>query len=94
MTKKTYTSTALTNLTFYPICFKLLRSQGKNVLRKDGDTQKRVERRSFSWTYSGRLSNGSIFSAVQYDPIHAALPWAGIRFLLQVCHVQFGETTH
>jgi hypothetical protein len=22
--------------------------------------------------------------AVQYDPFHAALPWAGIRFLLQV----------
>ena len=22
--------------------------------------------------------------AVQYDPVHAALPWAGIRFLLQV----------
>ena len=23
--------------------------------------------------------------AVQYDPVHAALPWAGIRFILQVC---------
>ena len=22
---------------------------------------------------------------VQYDPTHAALPWAGVRFLLQVC---------
>lgn len=22
--------------------------------------------------------------AVQYDPVHAALPWAGVRFLLQV----------
>jgi hypothetical protein len=22
--------------------------------------------------------------AVQYDPIHAALPWAGVRALLQV----------
>lgn len=22
--------------------------------------------------------------AVQYDPAHAALPWAGIRFILQV----------
>jgi hypothetical protein len=22
--------------------------------------------------------------AVQYDPIHAALPWAGVRFFLQV----------
>ena len=22
--------------------------------------------------------------AVQYDPVHAALPWAGIRFVLQV----------
>ena len=26
-------------------------------------------------------------TAVEYDPVHAALPWAGIRFLLQVCHV-------
>ncbi|PMD66208.1 uncharacterized protein K444DRAFT_166202 [Hyaloscypha bicolor E] len=23
-------------------------------------------------------------AAVQYDPVHAALPWAGIRFLLQI----------
>ncbi|KAF2463404.1 uncharacterized protein BDR25DRAFT_362944 [Lindgomyces ingoldianus] len=23
--------------------------------------------------------------ATQYDPVHAALPWAGIRFVLQVC---------
>lgn len=23
-------------------------------------------------------------SATQYDPVHAALPWAGVRFLLQV----------
>ena len=22
---------------------------------------------------------------VQYDPVHAALPWAAVRFLLQVC---------
>lgn len=22
--------------------------------------------------------------AVQYDPVHAALPWAGVRFVLQV----------
>ena len=26
-------------------------------------------------------------AVVQYDPIHAALPWAGVRFLLQVCSV-------
>jgi len=24
-------------------------------------------------------------TAVQYDPAHAALPWAGVRFLLEVC---------
>jgi len=24
-------------------------------------------------------------AAVQYDPTHAALPWAGVRLLLQVC---------
>ena len=23
-------------------------------------------------------------TAVQYDPVHAALPWAGVRFLLEV----------
>lgn len=23
--------------------------------------------------------------AIQYDQAHAALPWAGIRFILQVC---------
>ena len=22
---------------------------------------------------------------VQYDPVHAALPWAGVRFILMVC---------
>jgi hypothetical protein len=27
-------------------------------------------------------------AAVQYDPVHAALPWAGVRFLLQVCGFQ------
>ena len=26
-------------------------------------------------------------AAVQYDPIHAALPWAGVRFLLEVGHL-------
>jgi hypothetical protein len=25
-------------------------------------------------------------TVVQYDPVHAALPWAGVRFLLQVCN--------
>ena len=24
-------------------------------------------------------------TVVQYDPVHTALPWAGIRFVLQVC---------
>lgn len=27
-------------------------------------------------------------TAVQYDPVHAALPWAGVRFLLQVRRVK------
>lgn len=31
--------------------------------------------------------------AVQCDTAHAALPWAGIRFLLQVCRVKIGERT-
>lgn len=31
--------------------------------------------------------------AVQYDTAHAALPWAGIRFLLQVCSFKIRERT-
>ena len=27
-------------------------------------------------------------AAVQYDPVHASLPCAGVRFLLQVCDFQ------
>ena len=27
--------------------------------------------------------------AVQYDPVHAALPWAGVRFILLVCSTVF-----
>jgi hypothetical protein len=30
-------------------------------------------------------------TAVQYDPVHAALPWAGVRFLLQVYSVNSGK---
>lgn len=26
--------------------------------------------------------------AIQYDPVHAALPWAGVRFVLQVGRTQ------
>ena len=26
-------------------------------------------------------------TAIQYDPVHAALPWAGVRFLLEVRHL-------
>lgn len=29
--------------------------------------------------------------AVQYDPVHTALPWAGIRFVLQVCSKELLE---
>ncbi|KAL9043407.1 MAG: hypothetical protein Q9214_003406, partial [Letrouitia sp. 1 TL-2023] len=31
--------------------------------------------------------------AIQYDPVHAALPWAGVRFLLQVCKVSVYRLT-
>ena len=24
---------------------------------------------------------------VQYDPVHVAVPWAGVRFLIQVCRI-------
>jgi hypothetical protein len=27
-------------------------------------------------------------TAIQYDQVHAALPWAGVRFLLQVCLIK------
>ena len=27
-------------------------------------------------------------TAIQYDPGHVALPWAGVRFLLQVCLIK------
>lgn len=30
--------------------------------------------------------------AVQYDPVHAALPWAGVRFLLQVHSRRYMDT--
>ena len=30
-------------------------------------------------------------AAIQYDPVHAALPWAGVRFLLQVCSIEVLE---
>ncbi|KAL9613019.1 MAG: hypothetical protein Q9167_002409 [Letrouitia subvulpina] len=31
--------------------------------------------------------------AMQYDPVHAALPWAGVRFLLQVCNTLVNRLT-
>jgi hypothetical protein len=31
-------------------------------------------------------------AAIQYDPVHAALPWAGVRFLLQVCCIEIGKS--
>jgi hypothetical protein len=30
-------------------------------------------------------------TTVQYDPVHAAIPWAGVRFLLQVCSIKLVE---
>ena len=32
--------------------------------------------------------------AVQYDPVHAALPWAGVRFILTVCPYQAKPIHH
>jgi predicted nicotinamide N-methyase len=29
---------------------------------------------------------------VQFDPVHAALPWAGVLFLLQVAHSPLSQT--
>ena len=33
-------------------------------------------------------------AAVQYDSVHAALPWAGVRFLLQVCGIKIGKSKY
>ena len=30
--------------------------------------------------------------AVQFDPVHAALPWAGVRFILDACSSQLTKT--
>ena len=31
--------------------------------------------------------------AISFDPVHAALPWAAVRFLLQVCRVGNGSNS-
>ena len=32
--------------------------------------------------------------AIQYDPVHAALPWAGVRFVLQVSYSVYAPTNN
>ena len=53
--------------------------------RKNGKSERVVLRDTFSnlvkWIQRFR-DIGDI--AVQYDPVHATLPWAGVRFLLEV----------
>ena len=35
-------------------------------------------------------------AAVQFDPVHAALPWAAVRFILKVhiCHIDSNSSTY
>ena len=58
--------------------------------RKNGETVIFVDlfRKIFKWIDLFKQV-GDL--AVQYDPVHAALPWAGVRFLLQVCDVENSE---
>ena len=63
----------------------------KILSRSDGDFIDQVMAKlSFFETSSARLVWIGRFKeigdiAIQYVPVHAALPWAGVRFLLQVC---------
>jgi hypothetical protein len=52
------------------------RKSGENVIIRD------VFEKIVRWVDTFKQVGDA---AVQYDPAHAALPWAGIRFLLQVC---------
>lgn len=65
--------------------------------------QKECEERAWKFPFKGRdiilrdVAGKAIYwlkafkevgdIAVSYDPVHAALPWAGVRFLLQVSPV-------
>jgi hypothetical protein len=60
------------------------KDRSKDLLSQDGSTLGRVERQVDTFKQIGDV-------AVQYDPAHAALPWAGIRFLLQVRQVALVE---
>ena len=54
----------------YKFCF-----QGKEIILRD------VAEKTVFWLNKFK-DVGDI--AVNFDPVHAALPWAGVRFLLQV----------
>jgi ankyrin repeat domain-containing protein 50 len=54
----------------YKFCF-----QGKEIILRD------VAEKAVFWLNKFK-EVGDI--AVNFDPVHAALPWAGVRFLLQV----------
>jgi len=45
------------------------------------DVRERVER-FVGWLHKFKEIGDIV---VQYDPVHAALPWAGVRFILMVC---------
>ncbi|RAO68956.1 uncharacterized protein BHQ10_004968 [Talaromyces amestolkiae] len=65
--------------------WKYTRKSGETVILRD------VFEKMIAWIKTFEKVGSS---AVQYDPVHAALPWAGIRFILQVAinnHDKFGE---
>lgn len=56
--------------------WKYTRKSGETVILRD------VFEKMITWIKTFEKVGST---AVQYDPVHAALPWAGIRFILQVC---------
>ena len=63
----------------YQFKMKYTRKSGETVIIRD------VFEKIIRWVEMFKQA-GDV--AVQYDPAHAALPWAGIRFLLQVCKIE------
>jgi len=62
-------------------------NKAKRLMLKWGDKEIDVQEtadRLVGWITKFR-EVGDI--AVQYDPVHAALPWAGVRFILLVCSI-------
>jgi hypothetical protein len=59
--------------------WKYKRSSGETVIFRD------LFEKVIKWIDAFKLVGDN---AVQYDPVHAALPWAGVRFVLEVSMTQ------